>query len=260
MVAYSNSNLTRWIPPVGGLVAGVAVAIAAFAISTPLLEDIVWNSGLAAVLPVAQPPLGNTARALLALGGGLLAASIGWAALYLIFGPDGAFDTMQRARAARPKKAKPQRSAMARLSSSVTHVTLDDSAPTLRRADAHPDAPARRPLSAKDLGEPMPLVKKEGDTVPAASVKVEPVAEPVDRDIPVDLDVPLAAFDPAALPAAPREPVRPVPPLRSPALAEGERIDSVELPRMPTEDTPSIETLLRRLEQGTRRPRRATIR
>ena len=82
----------------------------------------------------------------------------------------------------------------------------------------------------------------------------------VERDIPADLDQPLAAFDPQAVPAEPRQPVRPVAPLRAPALAKGERIDTVELPHRPGEDTPSIESLLRRLEQGTRRPQRVATR
>ena len=233
MVAFTHSSLKRLLPPVGALIAGVIAALIAVLMPTTTLEDLVWNSGIAAILPVAAPPLGVTARALLALGGGVLVGAVTWSALFLLFGPDGVFDSVA-------KRKRPM------VTDTADHAALVDvSVPTLRRADAHPDAPARRPLSAKDLGVPMP-----------------PVARPTVRDLPADLDQPLAAFDPAAVPASPREPVRPVAPLKAPALAKGERMTSVELPRMPSQDgeAPSIETLLRRLEQGTRPPRRGASR
>jgi hypothetical protein len=44
-------------------------------------------------------------------------------------------------------------------------------APRVRRADAHPDAPARRPLLARDLGEPLELDQ----------VAAEPAAPPVEE-------------------------------------------------------------------------------
>jgi hypothetical protein len=85
----------------------------------------------------------------------------------------------------------------------------------------------------------------------------------VERPLPVDLDEPLAAFDPHAILAAPREPVRAVSPLvtapplriRREPLAPGERISSVEIPppHASETDAPSIESLLARLERGTER-------
>ena len=71
--------------------------------------------------------------------------------------------------------------------------------------------------------------------------------------MPTDLDTPLAAIDPGAIPALPREPVRPVAP-----LAPGERLQTFALappaPRQPVAtEPPSIEALLRRLEQGAGR-------
>ncbi|MCI1142294.1 hypothetical protein MOP88_08260 [Sphingomonas sp. WKB10] len=65
-----------------------------------------------------------TARAVLALAGGALAGAVIWSALFLLFGPGGLLA---------PRAAS------------------SDGVPVLRRADAHPDAPARRPLSAADL-------------------------------------------------------------------------------------------------------------
>jgi hypothetical protein len=252
MVAYTDSNLKKWIAPAGGLIAGGMAVVAALVIPTPTLEDLVWNSGIAAILPVAQPPLGNTARAILALSWGLMAAAIAWSGLYLLFEPGG---TLEKMIARRADSANQSDAAVSKVKSVTTErdgvrQERKDRLPTIRRADAHPDAPARRPLSAADLGTPMPPSQPQRKAEPAI----------VERDIPADLDQPLAAFDPQAVPAEPRQPVRPVAPLRAPALAKGERIDTVELPHRPGEDTPSIESLLRRLEQGTRRPQRVATR
>ena len=233
MAAFTSRSLTlsrvpAWSAPAGAAVAGLAAAALFLLLPQTALEDWVWQSGLPGLIAVAEPPLGTTARAVLALGAGALAAAVTWSALFLLVGPDGVFS-------ARP--------------------VAEAGVPVLRRADAHPDAPARKPLSAADLGAPMPPAH-EGD---AAAIIASPPPPPVVQAIPADLDMPLAAFHPGALPAVPREPVRPVTSLRPVALSEGERIESVELPRPPAESSgaPSIESLLRRLEQSTRRPVRA---
>ncbi|MCP3735107.1 hypothetical protein M9979_09525 [Sphingomonas sp. RP10(2022)] len=221
---FAASGLTRWIAPAGGALAGLAVAALFLLLPDTVLEDWVWRSGLPSLVAAAEPPLGTTARAVLTLAGGGLAAAVVWSALFLLFGPGGLLT---------PK------------------AVAVEGVPVLRRADAHPDAPARRPLSAADLGVPTP---------PEDVAPVAPPPPPVVQAIPVDLDLPLAAFHPGALPDVPREPVRPVAPLRPPvALVEGERIATVQLPRSPAESTtaPSIEALLKRLEQSARRPLRA---
>ncbi|WP_082463862.1 hypothetical protein [Sphingomonas sp. Leaf17] len=171
MVAYSRLRLNAAIPPAGGIAAAVIVALVFAFLPQDMLEDWTWNSGIAALVPVAQPPLGITARAVLALGFGIIAAAVVWSSLYLLFGPGGVF--APRAPAA-------------------------DGVPVLRRADSHPDAPARRPISAAaDFGDPVPT-------------PVLPPVPPLVRDLPDDLDQPLAAYDPHAILPAPREPVRPV--------------------------------------------------
>ena len=229
------SRAPAWIAPVGAAVAGAAVAALFLLLPEMTLEDWVWQSGLPGLIAAAEPPLGMTARAALALGAGGLVAAVTWSVLFLLVGPEGVF-------APRP--------------------TAEEGVPVLRRADAHPDAPARKPLSAADLGAPMPPTQQDDEAdlhAFADPVVIAPPPPPVVQPIPADLNVPLAAFHPGALPAVPREPVRPVAPIRSVALAEGERIDTVELPRAPSESpsAPSIESLLRRLEQSARRPLRA---
>ena len=94
----------------------------------------------------------------------------------------------------------------------------DDGALVVRRADAHPDAPPRRPLSLADLGGIAP---------------------------PSDLDTPLSAIDPDAIPSVPRAPVRPVAP-----LASGERLQifALAVPSAPVaEGDATIDALMRRL-------------
>ena len=234
MVRFPRQRLIESLPSWGG--GAVAALAALFFLVLPdwRLESAVAASGLSAVLPFAAPPLGATARALLMLGGATIAGAVAWAALFLVWGPGGLLH-------------KPARGA-----------TTDD-APVVRRADAHPDAPPRRPLSAADLGVPPP---------------------PAERPIPADLDQPLAAFHPAAIPEVPRDAVRPVAPLAQSWWAPEEevvepepvavapepepelgRIETFELtpmvrpsPRAPERaEAPTVEALLRRLEAGTRR-------
>jgi hypothetical protein len=240
-----RSHVTAWIAPAGGALAGLATAALFLLLPQATLEDWVWQSGLPALIAVAAPPLGDTARAVLALAGGGLAAAVTWSALFLLFGAGGLF-------APRP--------------------AADGGVPVLRRADAHPDAPARRPMSAADLGTPLPPPTPPViEAVPLPEVAVPTYDEqgegalPDERSIPADLDLPLAAFHPDALPEVPREPVRPVLPLRPPATAAAEPppVPSESLqpvappaPAGPSE-VPSIESLLDRLERSTRRKARA---
>ena len=212
MVAIPYPKMRQWLPPVGAVAVGAIVAIAAATMSIDSFEDIVWNSGLPALLPAAAPPLGTTARVLVALVGGLAAAAVTWSALFLLFGPGGLIETIAQRRA--------RGVAVVADDETESRDEEDERLPTLRRADAHPDAPPRRPLSAKDLGVPMP--------------PVEPIvvaAPPETRPIPADLDLPLAAFDPASVPAEPREPVRPVAPLCGRVQRESAPVDpAVEAP------------------------------
>lgn len=218
MVALAGIRLTPTVrphdvPPLGAALAGLAVAAAAVLLPQPVLDGGAGASGVAALVAVAQPPLGWTARSLLALVGGAGAALVAWSALFLLWGPGGWLD---RGGA--------------------------DDVLVVRRADAHPDAPPRPPFRAGELDA--------AKAVPPTT----PPAVPVERPVPADLDLPLSAFDPAAIPEQPMEPVRALPPLPRAALEPGERIETVELPA-PTAGgpPPSIEALLDRLERRAAR-------
>lgn len=201
------------LPLPAGLTLGLGVAASVALAPGGWLEAAVRLSGAAALTSAAQPPLGGTARALIGTIAGVFTGATAWAALYLLIGPGGPF----------------------------AREGGEGGLPTVRTADAHPDAPPRRILSATELGSPPP--------------PIAPPARSTERPLPFDLDQPMSRFDPAAIRLEPMEPGRPVPPLaiRREPLAPGERIESVELPA-PARDAaepPSIDSLLRRLEEGT---------
>lgn len=209
------------IAPVGAGALGLLTALAFALLPMAAIEQASLAGGLASALPAAAPPLGITARVGLILAGGAGITAIAWAALYLAFGTRALALTFGGATEA------------------------PDEVPVLRRADAHPDAPARRPLfAARDLGEPID----------------EP--EPIERDLPDDFDQPLADYDPGAIRAVPAEPVRPVAPLarieRPQTFDAGERFETFALTApAPTPQRPrpeaTIHALLDRLEQGVAR-------
>ncbi|HEX8554198.1 MAG TPA: hypothetical protein VF695_05785, partial [Sphingomonas sp.] len=75
-MAFDRQGLNAVAPIAGAGVAGLTVAAAAMLVPTYILESAVRSTGIASLLPVAAPPLGNTARAVLALGGGFAAAAV----------------------------------------------------------------------------------------------------------------------------------------------------------------------------------------
>jgi len=132
--------------PVASL-AGLALAFAMFTIPDDLLAEAVGATGIASIVTAAQPPLGTTARIVLALAGAITAFT-------------GAFVLLRWLDRFALRAPLP--------------VAVEDQAetPRIHRADAHPDAPPCRPISAsRDLGEPAPPARP----VP---VSVEPTVAP----------------------------------------------------------------------------------
>ncbi|HEX4695533.1 hypothetical protein [Sphingomonas sp.] len=232
------------IAPAVGIGVAAIVALAFLVMPIGVLEDLAVDSGVAAMLTAAAPPLGMTARLAITFFAALAAGSATWFGMFLILGTRTAI---------------------------VNRGKTDDGVPVLRRADAHPDAPPRRPVFANsDLGTPF------------LEVKAEPVVVvPEERDVPTDLDTPLAAFlapsDPplptpapqpivaAPEPIAEPETIEPDPqavitPLSAPRFAPHERIETFGLTNASGDDEPSaplpqatIHDLLERLERGVRR-------
>lgn len=226
------------VAPLAGIAAGVLTALVFGLMPVVTLEGFILRSGLAAVVAAAEPPLGSTARLLLILSGGSFVGLVSWFGLFLLIG-----------------------SRTVSISAGATGNTAPD-VPVLRRADAHPDAPARAPLFAnRDLGvpflevrAPMPAETPASDLEPADLDPAEPILPgpriavvqpqplplqplPIMRQplaVPRDLDQPMAAFDPAAIPDTPMPPpARPLPSLaanpRPQLIDPGERFETFEL-------------------------------
>jgi hypothetical protein len=134
-----------------------------------VLEDLVVDSGIASLVTAAQPPLGMTAHFTIAFLVALVVGSISWFGLFLLIGTRAV---------------------------AIGGNAREDGVPILRRADAHPDAPPRRPVFAnRDLGTPFLEVTAESSlpmSVADAVAYAPPVVE--ERDIPADLDTPLATY------------------------------------------------------------------
>ncbi len=237
-------------PVIAGLLGG-AVAVGALAVPMPVLEALVMDSGLPAILSAAEPPLGFTARAIVALGAGGAVALFSWFALFVLIGGRAVTigDTEELDYDAVPT-------------------------PVLRRADAHPDAPPRPPLLAtRDLGRPFDAFRTPADVVQIveevemaeeiAAPIIEPVpAAPIEQPLPVDLDQPLAAFDPDAMPEVPLAAPVALPPLsrspKPPVFEETERFEVFELPT-PVRPEPRPVSLVSRDDAITRPETEASV-
>ncbi len=147
---------------VGGIVAGAATMF----IPTSVLETLTGATGLSEIVPATAAPLGDTARALIAFGAGALTIAI---LVIMLLRRDG--DEMAAARPAeKPSEMKRHEGnfadRVASLKDRIPQIKIPKmpwvkgeneirdlgDLPSLRGADAHPDAPARRPLLAnKDI-------------------------------------------------------------------------------------------------------------
>ena len=121
-------------PAVVALWFGALFGLGSLAVRPSLLENLVLGSHIDLIVPAAAPPLGITARILLALAMAALGAVLG---------------IVLARRLARPKVEHYERKRGAK--------DLAAQSPRVRARDAHPDAPARRPISAhEELGEERP--------------------------------------------------------------------------------------------------------
>ena len=117
-------------PAVVALWFGALFGLGSLAVRPSLLEDLVLKSHIDLILPAAAPPLGVTSRILLALIMAALGAILGIVLTRRLTRPK--VEAYERKRGARDLTTGMQR---------------------FRARDAHPDAPARRPISAhEELG------------------------------------------------------------------------------------------------------------
>lgn len=176
MVAFPiRQRLILPAAPLAAVLAALAVALAALAMPQALLDSAAMASGLPALFPAAEAPLGLTARLAIMVTAGGAAAAAGWLGAYLLLG--------QRAIGVRLPVLK------------------------LSGPGSHPDAPVRAPLIAtRDLGAPFLEVKAKPLPPPerelprdldAPLAAFDPTAIPAAPAEPVPLVAPLARAKPA---------------------------------------------------------------
>jgi len=178
--------------------AGAAAAFFVFAMPQDLFEALVARSGLGRVVPAAQPPLGADARWAAVAAAGVVAAALVWTIMA----------SLGRRPAAAPAVQEPARS---------------EPALRLRKADAHPDAPARAPiLASEDFGEPLDLGPDQAiEPQPQQQPEAKPESGPeAARPLPAFL-VPEEAVEaePETLAATHSDPEPPAPAESEPAPA-----------------------------------------
>tara|TARA_R110002049_G_scaffold5496_1_gene37793 strand:- start:1413 stop:2465 length:1053 start_codon:yes stop_codon:yes gene_type:complete len=208
-----EQDFARFKQPVMAVAGGIAAALVIATLPHVYLENIVGATGLSEIVPAAAPPLGNTARGLIAVAAGMISAS----ALYLFLnhktksnegGSDMGLAIRKNLTAESADQEQKEKAGFAgpKLNFSAKSLTrflkkpkkshgqvleLKD-LPNIRAADRHPDAPARQPIFASsDLGMPLaetvkrfdePIMKAE-EAPPAAPVAQQAVpAEPSVRD------------------------------------------------------------------------------
>ncbi|MGA9581777.1 MAG: hypothetical protein WBR13_07400 [Allosphingosinicella sp.] len=223
--------------------AALSAGFVAFAMPESLFSALVETSRLPDLVPAAEPPLGGTARLAAAGAASLLVLAAAWALLTAL--------------GRRPSTRKPE-----------AEIEPESEAPRLRRADAHPDAPARRPLLARDLGEPLDL-----DDFPEAPAEEESAfAEAEHRPLPAFLvpetaePEPMAKAEPGLDEPEPRwaeaepEP-EPQPQVERQLQAEADPLPlselAAQLPEAEEETDQSLSQMVNRIEFGLSRKRQA---
>lgn len=208
--------------------AGASVAaVGTMFVPVSLLEGLAGSTGLSELVPAARAPLGDTARALIAFGTGALTLA---GLSILLLRQDSkvirvAVDAAPQENGKGPALAMMLAGLRAKMPWNQADGDIRELAdlPKLRNGDVHPDAPARRPLSAaQDL-----------PTLELSQTEISPEVEPG----PVhDAQLPVEAIDP--LPAAPPE---------TPPLATAEAAVITASPR-PATGQGSIAEMVAQLE------------
>lgn len=222
------------------LLGALGAGLVLLAMPVGLIETIVASSGLSEALPAAAPPLGIKARLLLAGFGAVMMLGLIWAG----HEEQGAASLARKKK--RGRKNAPGVRKMGFALSKLNWLARGRGessgarGPALRRADAHPDAPARAPIFAsRDFGGLDIFARTapgRGDAAP----------EPEQGASPADLAMPATPQDTSFVPlngaALPDEAV----------YAEFEEIaePATQAPATARPESLSIAELTERLEHG----------
>ncbi|MEP3226366.1 MAG: hypothetical protein ABJO01_10350 [Parasphingorhabdus sp.] len=195
-----NQNMKRFKVPAMAIGTGITAAVVIATLPHVYLESAIGATGLSELLPAAAPPLGNTARGLIAVMAGLVSAS----AIYFFLNRKGSSDMgvalREQINAASPIELDLEEEANAKKSrfslpkfdaKSLTKflkkpkkdkarvMDLSD-LPQLRKADeAVAEQPARAPIFAEPETSSPELVEEIPAFEPAAPVEEAAVEAPV---------------------------------------------------------------------------------
>ncbi|VAW05563.1 hypothetical protein MNBD_ALPHA04-1841 [hydrothermal vent metagenome] len=211
-----EQNIEGIKQPAMAIAGGVGAALVVATLPHVYLENIVGATGLSEIIAAAAPPLGNTARGLIAVMAGLVAAS----AIYFFINrnsnsvkgdadmglalpkfsvSDDSVEDAGKAKFSMPKFSLKKLLQKPKSRKNDDQVKDLADLPKLREADSHPDAPARRPIFAEaDLGAPLaeqikPFEQQE---------EQQPVAAP---ETPVAQVTPAPFLSEKSLPVPPAE-------------------------------------------------------
>lgn len=203
---------------------GIAVALLTLGTPVGLIETVVASSGLSEAIPAAAPPLGWTARLVVAAFAGLMAAGlIGMTRR----APAGATDEDEgKGRAHRVQGAKNMGFAFSKLTALARGRAAPDvvtDAPSLRRADAHPDAPPRPPIFASRDFDGLDIFARSESGRRPLVVNREP--EPEASEPAMRFAAPAAPSPQVEAPLAQPAFLRPVPPYVEPESVVPESIE-----------------------------------
>ena len=264
-----EQHMARFKQPAMAIAGGIAAALVVATLPHVYLESMIGATGLSEIVPAAAPPLGNTARGLVAVLAGLVCTS----ALYLFLnyktksiegGSDMSLairrnltsETMDKERDGKsgfsvPKlnfSAKSLTKFLKKPKKSAGQVTELKDLPNVRPADSHPDAPVRQPIFASsDLGAPL-------------AEKIKPFEQPEMAQDHVEFEEPSAPHPVTPAPFVAEKTLHSSPepepvPAPAPAPAQHEDVSQAEETVAPREDLTvlSLAQLADRLEAGLRR-------
>ncbi len=190
--SISKEQLRKIALPLG---ASVVAAAGTMFVPTALLETITGATGLSELVPATAAPLGDTARALIAFGAGAFTLAI--SSLITLRSNEAA----PRAAAPAPMtdrmddmQTKPSLAAKPSLADRIGNFRMPQikvpkmpwikgegdvmelsDLPRIRNADAHPDAPSRRPLVATEDLPTLELTSAQTSPVVVGMGAAEPV-------------------------------------------------------------------------------------
>jgi hypothetical protein len=232
-----RNKLASGLDAAVSLLAGGSAAFVLFAMPEGLLARAFAGAGLASFSPKFRPPFGADVRFGLVAAGGLLVLAFTWSLM----------KALDRA---------PVRARQGTAPEPVPAPEAEPEAPRVRKADAHPDAPARRPLLAgRDLGEPLELQPEQA--LPVAAEAEDADDERQEEFVPQPDPVPAVAETPEPAPTVAEAPA-PLPPFLV-AQEEEEETEAEPLAAAEPEQesAETISSLMRRFETGLGRKKQA---